>query len=174
MSTSINNYNIENLNINNNTTFVPSKVFKKCNQNKQLTEYHKDKTISDGYRNVCKSCRVNLSKDYRDNNKQINANKIYIENYVKICSKCKKLKLYTEFYKCSTKPLKLDSYCKDCKNCKTNDYKEQFRQQFSQALLEAIKQSNFRCFPLMGCDPHFLKLWFEFQFDEKMNWNNYG
>ena len=26
----------------------------------------------------------------------------------------------------------------------------------------------------MGCDPHFLKQWFEFQFDEKMNWNNYG
>ena len=26
----------------------------------------------------------------------------------------------------------------------------------------------------MGCDPHFLKLWFEFQFDEKMNWGNHG
>ena len=26
----------------------------------------------------------------------------------------------------------------------------------------------------MGCDAQFLKLWFEFQFDEKMNWTNYG
>ena len=26
----------------------------------------------------------------------------------------------------------------------------------------------------MGCDSHFLKLWLKFQFDEKMNWNNYG
>ena len=26
----------------------------------------------------------------------------------------------------------------------------------------------------MGCDPHFLKLWLKFQFDDKMNWNNYG
>ena len=26
----------------------------------------------------------------------------------------------------------------------------------------------------MGCGPHFLKLWLEFQFDDKMNWNNYG
>ena len=26
----------------------------------------------------------------------------------------------------------------------------------------------------MGCDAQFLKLWFEFQFDEKMNWENYG
>ena len=26
----------------------------------------------------------------------------------------------------------------------------------------------------MGCDAHFLKLWFEFQFDKNMNWTNYG
>ena len=43
MSTGINNSNIENLNINNNTTPIPSKVCKKCNQNKPLTEYHKIK-----------------------------------------------------------------------------------------------------------------------------------
>ena len=26
----------------------------------------------------------------------------------------------------------------------------------------------------MSCNSHFLRLWFEFQFDEKMNWRNYG
>ena len=26
----------------------------------------------------------------------------------------------------------------------------------------------------MSCDPHFLKLWLEFQFDDKMNWENHG
>ena len=26
----------------------------------------------------------------------------------------------------------------------------------------------------MSCDPHFLKLWFKFQFDDKINWGNYG
>ena len=26
----------------------------------------------------------------------------------------------------------------------------------------------------MGCVAQFLKSWFEFQFDEKMNWENYG
>ena len=111
----INNVNIENLNINNNTTPVPSKVCKKCYQNKPLTEFHKDKSISDGYRNVCKSCRLNVSKDYRDNNRQINANKIFNEKDVKPCPKCKKLKLYTEFYKNATKSSGLKSYCKDCK-----------------------------------------------------------
>ena len=99
----INNVNIENFNVNNNTTYIPSKVCKKCKQNKPLTEYHKDKSISDGYRNVCKSCRVIVNKDYRDNNRQINANRIYTEKDVKPCHKCKKLKLYTEFYKNATK-----------------------------------------------------------------------
>ena len=45
----IDNVNIENLNINNNTIFIPSKFCKKCCQNNPLTEYHKDKSISDGY-----------------------------------------------------------------------------------------------------------------------------
>ena len=129
MSTSISNSNIENLNINNNTTPIPSKVCKKCKQNKSLTEYHKNKTISDGYLNVCKSCRVTVNKDYRDNNRQINSNKIYNEKDVKPCPKCKKLKLYTEFYKNATKSLGLESYCKDCK---ANDPKEYFRKQFNQ------------------------------------------
>ena len=174
MSTSINNSNIENLNIQNNTTPIPSKICNKCNQNKPLTEYHKDKTILGGYRNVCKSCRINLSKDYCDKNKQINANKIYTENDVKPCPQCKKLKLYTEFYKCATNPFGLDSYCKDCRNSKVNDSKDKFRKQFSKVLHKAIIDENLCCLKVMGCDPQFLKQWFEFQFDEKMNWNNYG
>ena len=98
MNTNISNSNIENLNVNNNTKPVPSKVCKKCYNNKPLTEYHKDKSISDGYRNACKFFRVNVNKDYRDNNRKINANKIYNEKDVKLCPKCKKLELYTEFY----------------------------------------------------------------------------
>ena len=47
-------------------------------------------------------------------------------------------------------------------------------QQFSQALNNAIKDGNYSCLPLTGFDPHFLKLWLEFQFDENMNWGNYG
>ena len=38
MNTTINNVNIENLNVYNNTP-IPSKVCIKCNQNKSLTDY---------------------------------------------------------------------------------------------------------------------------------------
>ena len=97
--------------------------------------------------------------------------KFFYKNDVKTCPKCKKRKLYTEFYKCAPNPLGLAAYCK---LCETNDPKEQFRQQFHKALNNAIKSNTNDCLSIMGCDSHFLKLWLEFQFDEKMNWRNDG
>ena len=90
---------------------------------------------------------------------------------LKTSSKCSQQKLYTEFHKYVTKSLGLESYCKDCK---ANDSKICFRNQFGQAINNAIKDGNYSCLPFTGCDPHFLKLWLEFQFDENMNWGNYG
>ena len=55
MSIIISNINTDTLNVYNNTS-IPSKVCTKCNQNKQLTEYNKDKSKSSGFRNNCKSC----------------------------------------------------------------------------------------------------------------------
>ena len=151
MNTTINTVNIDTLNAYNNTP-TSSKVCTKCNQIKPLREYNKDKSKTDGLRYSCKQCQSIAKKQYRDNNRQINSNKIYNENDVKTCSKCKKQKLYTEFHKYVTKSLGLESYCKDCK---ANDHKEYFRKQFSYALSKAIKDGNFSCLPLMGCDPHF-------------------
>ena len=168
MNTTINN--AQNVNIYNNIS-IPSKVCTQCNQIKLLAEYNKDKTQSHRLEYCCKSCRSIKSKQYYNKNRQINANKIFNENDVKICSKCKKQKLYTDFYKCAANKLGLTVYCK---LCETNDSQEQFRNRFGQALSKAIKDGKFCCLPLTGCDPHFLKLWLEFQFDAKMNWENYG
>ena len=62
----------------------------------------------------CRLCDHIIYKHYRDNNKQINANRIFTENDVKICCKCKQQKLYTEFYKCLIEKSGLNKYCKDC------------------------------------------------------------
>ena len=94
MTTTINN--AQNVIIYNNTT-IQSKVCIKCNQIKPLTEYRKNKLTSDGLQNDCKSCKLIIDKRYQDKNKQINANKIYNENDVKICSKCKLSKPLKEY-----------------------------------------------------------------------------
>ena len=106
--------NIDNVNAYNNTTPIQSKVCIKCNQIKPLTEYTKNKSTSDGLESYCKSCKSIINKQYRENNRQINANKIYNENDVKQCSKCKQQKSYTEFNKCISTKSGLVSYCKDC------------------------------------------------------------
>ena len=100
--------NIDNINAYNNNTTITSKVCRKCNQIKPLTEYSKNKSTLDGLESYCKSCQSIKSKHYRDKNRQINTNKIYTENDVKTCSKCRQQKLYTEFHKYVTKSLKLE------------------------------------------------------------------
>ena len=113
---------------------------------------------------MCKSCEFIEENHTRDNNRQINANKVFNDNDVKICCKCKQQKLYTEFYKCLTEKSGLDKYCKDCNK---NDLKEYFRKECSTAFSKAIKNNNNNCLSIIGCDAQFIKLWFEFQFDKK-------
>jgi hypothetical protein len=43
----------------------------KCNETKELTEYHKDKSTYDGYKNACKECRLIINKEYIKNNPNI-------------------------------------------------------------------------------------------------------
>ena len=207
MNTTINH--VQNVNIYNNTLY-PSNVCSKCHQNKPLTEYNKDKSKTDGLRFSCKQCqsiqakhyrennkqinankivnkndikicskcnlsnliteyRKNITKSdgiqcycklcesiedklYRDNNRQINANKVFNDNDIKTCSKCKQQKLYTEFHKCVTEKSGLDKYFKDCK---ANDLKEYFRKECSTVFNKAINNNNNNCLSIIGCDAQF-------------------
>ena len=56
MNTNISNSNIENLNVNNKTTLIISKMCTNCNQIKPITEYSKNKLTLDGLQFSCKSC----------------------------------------------------------------------------------------------------------------------
>ena len=88
----------QNVNIYNNKS-ISSKVCTKCNQIKFVTEYNKYRQNSNKLRSCCKSCESITNKLYRDNNKQINAYKIYNENDVKTCSKCNQNKPLIEYQK---------------------------------------------------------------------------
>ena len=91
------------ININNNTdqtinpnTCIPTKVCKTCRIIKYITEFHKDKSISDGYKNQCKNCISNRYKEYNTKHKDdlIKYRKEYNEaNKDIISQKCK------EYYK---------------------------------------------------------------------------
>ena len=97
-------YRDNNKQINTNKIYNESdvKICSKCKESKSITEYHKNIRTLDGLRCICNSCESIEDKHTRYNNKQINANKVFNDNDVKICCKCKQQKLYTEFYKCLT------------------------------------------------------------------------
>ena len=114
MTASISNSNIDNLNIFNNDTPIQSKVCAKCKQIKSITEYSKNKRKLDGLESSFKSCQSIKRKHWHENNKQIIANKIYNENDVKTCSKCKKIKSITNFSKNKINSDWLKNICKSC------------------------------------------------------------
>ena len=44
----------------------------KCQEEKSLTQYYKDKVAKDGYRGSCKTCVIAYQKEYRKKRRQEN------------------------------------------------------------------------------------------------------
>ena len=82
------NVTIDNLNVYNNTLIL-FKICRKWNRIKLIIEYIKNKSTSDKLQYSCKLSESITKQHNRDNNRQINANKIYNENNVNTCSICK-------------------------------------------------------------------------------------
>ena len=128
MTASISNSSIDNFNIFNNNTPISSKVCTKCKQIKLITEYSKNKRKSDGLESSCKSCQYIKGNHWHENNKQMNVNRIYNENDVKICSICNQSKSITEYCKIKSNSDGLDYICKPCKSIKEKRYRDNNRQ----------------------------------------------
>ena len=73
--------NIQNLNVQYNTSVAPN-VCTTSKQNQLATEYNKDKIMHLDYIIVV-NCVLIANRQYRDNNRQINANRLYTKNDIK-------------------------------------------------------------------------------------------
>ena len=80
------------------------KICTKCNIEKEITFYHKNKNEKDGYMNICKTCR-SLSRKNQEN-VRCNDNKE--------CPKCKKLLSHTFYSSDKSSKDGLQTYCKSC------------------------------------------------------------
>ena len=97
---------------------MTSKICSKCNIDKDLGEFHKDKSRKDGYMNTCKECKNSYSKQYRiDNRESISANKKeYREKNTEVIKERKKN--YYEKKKLEKKnEEKLEVNSKNCSKC---------------------------------------------------------
>lgn len=82
-----------------------SKICKDCNIDKVFTEYHLNKSGTNGYHNVCKQCRSKSRKEL-----------VYEapKEGTKYCTKCKLTLNISNFHKDKSNSTGLQTYCKEC------------------------------------------------------------
>lgn len=172
------------------------KICPKCKIEKDLSEFHKDKTRMDGHTHHCKECRKIYSKKYRKEN--TDKIRTYLKNnHDTILEKTKIYKLKNKerfsernkkYYElnCETINNRHKKYQKDNKNKRNVHIKtrlqidplfkltKNMRNRVGIFLkLKNITKNN-KTFKIIGCSSIELKDHIEKQFTEGMSWKNYG
>jgi len=94
----------------------------KCKRWKEVSEFNKDRARKDGLKIYCKSCnslyairlRRKSKKPVRDYLRYEDRHRVIRGFKEKLCSRCKKWKYYSEFYKNSRAKDGLTVWCKEC------------------------------------------------------------
>jgi hypothetical protein len=165
----------------------------KCEIEKPLTEFYKDKTKKDGLKSCCKICSEKTKKTYRQNNFEkvrdsskkrydkyyknnsndiLEKNRIWRKNNFEIFKESKK-KSDSKFH--SNNPTYVNDYRKYKRDTNhlyklTGNVRSRLNGFFK---LNNYNKSN-NTFKIIGCLPHELKNYLEKKFTEGMSWDNYG
>lgn len=168
---------------------IEAKTCNICNLEKDLTNFHKDKSKKDGYRNKCKICQKKyLQKYYVTNiNKIKEKNKEWRENNISLILEKNKEwnKNNPEKYKEIQK-----TYIKNNKN-KIKFYKNKYNRErkkndpvynlrcgLARTISDTLKNMNLtknsKTVDILGCSFQEFKKHLESKFETWMNWENYG
>jgi len=159
-----------------------TKVCNKCETEKSLNEFHKDKRSKSGYYPNCRTCKNIKSKALAQKYSKLETREIKDK---KVCCRCNEEKNATEYPKNRCCKDGLDSQCKDCKYKRNNAYTKarrlydpefrlvtNLRIRLGQALKGKSKSQTTR--QLIGIDFETFTKWIEFQFEEGMTMKNHG
>jgi Zn ribbon nucleic-acid-binding protein len=170
-----------------------------CNQEKNITEFNKNKTRKDGYQRECRECNhTHHNKHYRT--KKSPRLKENLKEGYKICTGCKQ-ELPLNNFKPGKGRFGVGATCKICFNKKWNEYQKQTGQNKKHnklkrqtnpqwklkanlrgRYLDALKRHTsggkvnkyHSAIELIGCDIEFYKQYLEQQFKPDMTWGNHG
>ena len=150
---------------------MDTKVCSKCGVEKALCEFHKNKTTKDGRSTICASC----CKAYQRNACKIKARKRAKEHYNKNKEKISERK---KAYREANKEKERERKRNYVRKRRQTDSVYNIRSVVSNSVYKAIKnQGNTKggaTFSALPYSPHDLVEHLERQFDDKMNWDNYG
>jgi len=180
---------------------VTTKQCKDCKIIKECNQFSKQSISKDGYQSCCKECYN--KKRWRNKNKAKIESTI-VEKVCNTCNLSKKIALFKTnkkskdgyYHKCNDcwKPREWNrekerisqrKYIETHREKVREKYRRQglkinrrVRQSLNCRISQLLKQQslakNNRTLQYVGCDFHFLKKWFEFQFQDTMTWDNYG
>ncbi len=165
------------------------KICNKCETEKELSEFYKDKTHSDGYTSSCKICKNKYHKNWVSNNvKLLNEyNKIYHTN-----NKTKHNKNAKIYYKNNKKEhRRLAKLWYESNKKSINEYMKKYNIErrkldplfrlisSSRTLVNvALKENGYKKLSktetILGCSFQNFKMYLESKFQPWMNWDNYG
>lgn len=161
----------------------------KCNLDKEVCDFHKAKSNKDGHHNICKICRKQIEKEYRDKNPE--KHKEVINRYVN-----------SEKGKKTRKKVRREHYLnnKEKENKRSNKWNKDNRDKVREyerniygpirrdrdkhqimwrgvlhaSLRRMGKSKEGKTIDLLGYSPLELKEHLESLFTDDMSWNNYG
>jgi hypothetical protein len=180
---------------------ITTKECKDCKTTKLCSEFSRESKSKDGYQSCCKVCYKEKRWRTRDKAKIV---PMIEEKTCNTCNLVKKISLFKSskkstdgyFHKCSDcwKPREWNAEkqkISERKYIETHPEKireknkrqalkinRRIRHSLNSRISQLLKQNslakNNRTLQYVGCDFKFIKMWFEFQFKENMNWDNYG
>jgi len=145
----------------------------RCKDDKFLTEFGKNFKSKSGLTAYCKRCHNNYCKSKRIKNP---ITKEIFNEGEKRCSRCKKIKLISEFGIDKRELTGLKHSCKKCRSKYDNKIKHinAWRKILENSLIKMKRNKNGKTIDLLGYSAIDLKQHLESLFTEGMTWDNHG
>lgn len=175
------------------------KQCKKCNENKELNHYTKDKNVKDGFNRYCKSCIKELDSLRSDNKKLkyilnkdiilLKRKEQYLDNIESVKKRQREYSAQNKEkrleynknnkgkireYNNKTKKHRLNYYNNRYKNDNLYKLKSIIRSRINESLKKKGYDKNNKTIVILGCTYQEFKLYLESKFESWMTWENQG
>jgi hypothetical protein len=152
-----------------NIPIITKKVCRRCNIEKDVSLFNKDKEQKDGYRYMCKDCM----REYRNTPEEIQKRVVYREetkdNWREWynSSEVKERRIQN---KIAYRPKAMENFLRKYHT----DIEFKLKITLREQLRRVVKGIDTSYYELLGCNYDYFMRWIEFRFDNEMNWDNYG
>jgi hypothetical protein len=164
---------------------METKICSKCKKEKDVCEFGKDSSRTNGLSYLCKECLLEKTKKYRDRNREkvLQSYKEYSSKNKEIIKEKRKIRdgknyvKISEYRKKYFNENKLYFYELE-KNRRKNDVLFKITGNVRKRINTFLKINNIskknKTFDIVGCSPEFLKEFLENKFTEGMSWDKMG